>query len=86
MSTELVVFTMNNCPYCKKLKEHLEAESVDYSHFNIHESEEAQAKADEYGINRFPTLLVTQGGTIIDVKVGFDENDQTITEYLKTFE
>lgn len=80
---KLVAFTMDNCPHCVKLKNHLKEIDLEYTHYSVN-TPEGKEKIQTWGVTNFPTLFFVKDGTILDAQVGFaPESDmrEVLAEY-----
>ena len=69
---ELAMFTQDNCPHCKEVKEALKEyfESGDVIELNLSKDPEAQKLADELEVETVPTFISIKGKTVC--KLDFD--------------
>lgn len=56
--SELVLYTKDRCPFCKKAKEYYEKEGIEYKEINTSNDEEARQYAkEEYGAEKVPVIV-----------------------------
>lgn len=58
------VYSMPDCGYCKKVKEYLTQQGIDFESYDLSVSKEGQAFMDSHGFTRLPVTVV--GDTIIE--------------------
>ena len=80
---KLVAFTMDGCPHCVQLKNHLKEIDLDYTHYSV-DNPKDQEMIEKWGIVSYPTMFVLKDNIIVDVKVGFNE-EESIKDYLSKF-
>jgi len=86
MSVKLVWFGMPTCPHCQSFKKHLEETGTEHTLYCT-KDKEGEAMAQKWGITNFPTLFfLDENNTVIDARVGFDPNGQSIIEVLAEYE
>lgn len=82
---ELVAFTMDRCPHCVQLKNHLKKIDLDYTHYSV-DTPEGREKIEKWGVTNFPTLFFVKDGVILDAQVGFNPEEQNMREVLESYE
>ena len=68
---KLVAFTMDRCPHCVQLKNHLKEIDLDYTHYSV-DNPKGQKMIEKWGVTNFPTLFFVKDNVILDAQVGFD--------------
>ena len=57
--SELIVYTMEGCPYCAKIKGELDSKHISYEEREISSfKDEFQKLKDEHGVKTVPTSVV----------------------------
>ena len=83
---KLTVFTMDGCPHCVQLKKHLEENEIEYNLLSANNPENSFI-IEKFGVQSFPTLFfLDQSNKIIDIQVGFNPQEQNMTEVLESYE
>lgn len=83
---KLTVFSMDNCPHCVQLKNHLKENEIEYKQLSVNNPEDSFL-IEKFGVQSFPTLFfLDESNKIIDIQVGFNPQEQNMTEVLKNYE
>lgn len=83
---KLTVFTMDGCPHCVQLKNHLKENEIEYKQLSANNPEDSFL-IQKFGVQSFPTLFfLDESNKIIDIQVGFNPQEQNMTEVLKRYE
>lgn len=83
---KLVVFTMDRCPHCVQLKNHLKEVELEYTGLSI-DTPEGEKKAKEWGVTNFPTLFfLNEDNVIVNAQVGFNTKSQDMREVIAEYE
>ena len=75
----IYAFEMNGCPYCEKMQpalSQLAREGYDVRRVNRDADASQRQLTEEYGVARFPTIVVIADGREIDRMVGFAPLDK----------
>ncbi|MEO5342854.1 MAG: glutaredoxin family protein [Gammaproteobacteria bacterium SHHR-1] len=56
----LLIYTGDNCPYCRQLKQYLQRQGIGYRERNIQRSKSAAAEYRRLGLRGVPVSLIGQ--------------------------
>lgn len=56
--SEIVIYTVTNCPYCKQAKEDYQEQGIDFEEINLDQNKGAKKEIKEkYGANKVPVII-----------------------------